>query len=101
MSDLITKNKFPAPVDLAAVERVWRDRGYSCQRFQDPPGRVWSDFVHRTNEVVTVAQGRLQVTIEGTTVLAEVGDEVFIPRDAVHTVANASDGETIWMFGYD
>jgi quercetin dioxygenase-like cupin family protein len=41
------------------------------------------------------------VTIEGTTVLAEVGDEVFIPRDAVHTVANASDGETIWMFGYD
>jgi hypothetical protein len=26
---------------------------------------------------------------------------VFIPRDALHSVHNISDGESRWLFGYD
>ena len=101
MSELVTKAKFASPVDPAAVKQDWQGRGYSYHRFEDPPGQVWRDFVHATNEVVTVASGRLKVTIDGETVIADVGDEVFIPRDALHTVANAADTHTVWIFGYD
>lgn len=101
MTGLVERAKFPQPLDQEVVEENWRGRGYSCHRFTDPPGQVWRDFVHRTNEVVTVSEGRLEVIIEGETFLAEVGDEVFIPRNAKHTVANESSGTTVWMFGYD
>lgn len=101
MDDLLVKGKFPRPVDPAAVERDWRRRGYSCHPFRDPPGRIWRDFVHTTNELVTVQRGRLEVTIGGRSLIAEEGDEVFIPRHATHTVRNISERETTWHFGYD
>lgn len=101
MTEYLTKSKFPAPVNAEDIAQDWQLRGYSFSRFDDPPGQVWRDFVHPTNEVVTVAAGRLEVTIAGESIIAEVGDEVFIPRNAVHTVANASPDRTVWMFGYD
>ncbi|MDJ0947492.1 MAG: cupin domain-containing protein [Alphaproteobacteria bacterium] len=101
MTELIVRTKFPAPVDRDAVDRDWRARGYSCDLFVDPPGREWRDFVHGTNELVTVVDGRLELDIAGETLVAEEGDEVFIPRGAVHTVRNIHAGTTRWLFGYD
>ena len=99
--DIVTRHRFAAPVDRDAVARDWAARGYSCGVFVDPPGRAWRDFVHDTNELVTVVDGRLELTVAGTTLIAEPGDEVFIPRDAVHTVRNISSDTTRWLFGYD
>lgn len=76
-------------------------RGYSCHQFRDPPGRQWNDFVHGCNEVVTVVTGRLAMIVDGERVEMGVGDEVFIPARAVHSVHNLHAGETIWLFGYD
>jgi mannose-6-phosphate isomerase-like protein (cupin superfamily) len=101
MTDLVTSGRVAAPVDVAAVEADWAGRGYDCHHFRDPPGRTWSDFVHDTNEVVTVVSGRLWLSIGGEAVTAGPGDEVFIPRGAVHTVKNVDSGETHWLFGYD
>ncbi len=101
MTDLIAKAVFGSPVDGDAVAENWRGRGYSCHLFVDPPGREWNDFVHATNELVTVAEGRLELTIGADRVIAELGDEVFIPRDAVHSVKNVHDAATRWYFGYD
>ena len=39
--------------------------------------------------------------VAGETVVAEPGDEVFIPRGAVHSVHNIHHGTTRWLFGYD
>jgi len=97
----VTKSKFEFPLDLSALKADWQKRGYSYHEFRDPPGRVWRDFVHATNEVVTVAEGRLEVEIEGESFIAEPGDEVFIPKDAYHTVRNIGETETVWVFGYD
>jgi quercetin dioxygenase-like cupin family protein len=94
-------NKIPQPINLDAIERDWAGRGYSYHRFEDPAGQVWRDFVHATNEVITVAKGQLKVTIEGEAFVADVGDEVFIPRGATHSVANTAAGKTVWLFGYD
>lgn len=101
MTDLLTKAKFAAPVDRRAVAADWAARGYSCGLFVDPPGREWNGFVHDTNELVTVAEGQLELEVAGETVEAGPGDEVFIPRGAVHSVRNVHEATTRWLFGYD
>ena len=101
MTELICRGKFVAPLDEASVAADWRARGYSCGLFVDPPGQAWNDFVHRTNELVTVVEGRLALEIAGQRLEAGPGDEVFIPKGAVHSVHNIHPGTTRWLFGYD
>jgi quercetin dioxygenase-like cupin family protein len=98
---LISHSQFPAPVDRNAVASDWAARGYSCQTFTDPPGQEWNDFVHRSNEVVTVVEGRLWMRVGADTCEAGPGDEVFIPRNTKHSVKNIHGGRTLWLFGYD
>lgn len=101
MTERLTPDRFEAPPDREAVAADWRARGYSCHCFVDPPGQEWRDFVHDCNEVVTVVEGRLKLEVEGSWLEAGPGDEVFIPKGAVHSVVNAHDGTTVWLFGYD
>ncbi len=101
MSDYLERNKFAAPLDKSAVAAEWRGRGYSCGRFVDPPGQCWEGFVHDCNELVTVVEGRLEMAVAGQTVTVEVGDEVFIPKNALHSVRNIHHGTSVWLYGYD
>ena len=101
MTELVTRHAFDTPVDREAVAASWRGRGYSCNDFVDPPGRAWRDFVHDCNELVTVVEGRLELDVAGERVMAEPGDEVFIPKHARHSVFNVNDATTVWLFGYD
>jgi mannose-6-phosphate isomerase-like protein (cupin superfamily) len=101
MSDIIRKGRFPTPVDRGAIAADWRARGFSCDLFIDPPGRAWIDFVHSSNELVTVAEGRLEITVNGERVIAEPGDEIFIANGHRHSVRNIDAGSTRWLYGYD
>ncbi len=101
MDDLLERGKFLAPLDKAAVAADWRARGYSCGTFVDPPGRCWEDFVHDCNELVAVVEGRLEMEIKGNAVIMEPGDEVFIPKGALHSVRNIHPGTSVWLYGYD
>ena len=97
----LTCQKFPMPLDRDQVAHDWRRRGYSCDVFTDPPGHEWNDFVHSTNELVTVKDGRLKLTIDGEEIIAEPEDEVFIPKGVLHSVRNVSSSTTHWLYGYD
>lgn len=97
----LTPQKFPTPLDRDQMTQDWRRRGYPCDLFTDPPGREWNDFVHATNELVTVMEGRLKLTIGEEEIIAEPGDEVFIPKDIRHSVKNISSSTTRWLYGYD
>ncbi len=101
MDDLLERGKFRTPPDKAAVAADWRARGYSCGTFVDPPGRCWEDFVHDCNELVTVVEGGLEMVVSGETVTLEPGDEVFIPKGALHSVRNIHHDTTVWLYGYD
>ena len=101
MTDIINKSRFSAPVDQSAVATDWAARGYSCGLFVDPPGQEWNDFVHSTNELVLVAEGRLAMSVGDVSMIAEEGDEIFIPKEAVHSLKNISPGTTKWLYGYD
>lgn len=98
---MIVKGKFASPLDRDAVARDWRERGYDCRLFVDGPGQEWNGFVHVTNELVTVVEGELLCTVGGEGYKLGVGDELFIPRQAVHSVKNVHRGTTRWLFGYD
>ncbi len=100
MDDALERGKFPAPLDRAAVAAEWRARGYSCGSFVDPPGRRWEDFVHDCNELVTVIEGRLEMVVSGETMTLEPGDEVFIPKGALHSVRIILHDSTVWLYGY-
>lgn len=100
MAELFVQGKFASPVDRATVARDWRDRGFSCDLFVDPPGREWNGFVHGTDELVTVVEGRLELEVGAARFLAQPGDEVLIPKDVTHSVRNRSAGTTRWLYGY-
>jgi quercetin dioxygenase-like cupin family protein len=97
----VVKHRFPVPVTESVVAQDWAGRGYSCDEFRDPPGREWNDFVHDTNELVTVIEGRLRVTMGGQSAVLEPGDELFISRRTIHSVTNIHAGVTRWLYGYD
>jgi len=99
--DNFTQKKFSPPVTEEMVAQSWRERGFSCALFVDPPGQEWNNFVHRTNELVTVFEGKLQLTVDGKEMIAHAGDEIFIPKGAYHSVKNIHSDTTQWFYGYD
>jgi uncharacterized protein YdcH (DUF465 family)/quercetin dioxygenase-like cupin family protein len=101
IEEFVVRRKFALPVDVAVVTRDWIKRGFSCRGFTDPPGQRWSDFVHDTDELVTVVDGRLEVVMHGESWVLEPGDELYIPRGVMHTVHNVHDQTTRWLYGYD
>ena len=51
-------------VDKLKLKNDWKQRGYSFGVFRDPPGQVWADFVHKTDELVVLAEGEIEIEIE-------------------------------------
>ena len=70
------------------IKQDWNSRGYSFGVFRDPPGQVWAAFLHKTDELVVLIEGEIEVEIEGKAERPKIGEEVFIPANAVHTVRN-------------
>ena len=65
------------------IKLNWNSRGYSFVVFRDPPGQVWADFVHRTDELVVLAEGEIEVEIEGKAERFQIGGMVFIPAKEI------------------
>ena len=84
----------------AAVERDWAARGFSCALWVDPPGRCWEDFVHATDELVMLLEGRIELEIDGVVSHPEPGAEVLIPAGARHSVRNRGHTTARWLYGY-
>ena len=74
--------------------------GYSCGIFKDPPGQEWADFVHKTNELVVLAEGEIEIEIESKSQRPQIGEEVFIPAHVIHTVRNVGSMGNVWYYGY-
>jgi mannose-6-phosphate isomerase-like protein (cupin superfamily) len=79
-------------VDRAQIELNWRQRGFSCGLWVDPPGQVWEDYVHQTDELVMLVEGTLELEFEGRRFRPEIGEEVLIPALVCHTVQNVGEG---------
>ena len=82
------------------IKKDWDSRGYSFGIFKDPPGKIWADFVHRTDELVVLSEGEIEIEIEGNSQQPQIGDEVFIPAKVVQTVRNIGKTNNVWYYGY-
>ena len=59
-----------------------------------------TDFVHMNDELVVLAEGEIEIEIEGKSQRLQIGKEVFIPTKALHTVRNVGSMGNVWYFGY-
>ena len=82
------------------IRENWESRGYSFGVFKDPPGQVWADFVHRTDELVVLAWGDIEIEIEEKSQQPQIGKEIFIPANSIHTVRNIGKTNNVWYFGF-
>ena len=82
------------------IKKDWNSRGYSFGIFKDPPGQVWADFVHKTDELVVLVEGQIEIEIEGKSQQPPIGKEVFIPAKTKHTVRNVGKTINAWYYGY-
>lgn len=87
-------------VNVEEIRQSWRQRGFSCDLWIDPPGQVWRNFVHPTDELVMPVEGSIELEFSGRVVRPAIGEEVLIPAGAVHTVRNVGPGEARWLYGY-
>ncbi|MDB5035410.1 MAG: uncharacterized protein JWQ98_2651 [Chlorobi bacterium] len=87
-------------MDEKEIRKRWNERGYKCDVWIDPPGQIWHDFVHDVDELFTVLDGRVELVMAGLTLLPEIGEEIAIPANTIHTVRNVGDGESRWLYGY-
>jgi quercetin dioxygenase-like cupin family protein len=93
------RTRDPTTLDRSAVERSWRERGFSCGLWVDPPGQVWADYVHDVDELVMVVEGEVEFEVDGQVHQPAPGEELFIPARACHTVRNLGRGESRWLYG--
>lgn len=89
-----------APLSRDAVRRAWAARGFGCDLWVDPPGAVWEDFVHDTDELVLLLGGALVLELEGRVLSLQPGDEVLVPAGTRHSVRNLGDTTARWLYGY-
>lgn len=82
------------------MHEAWRSRGFSCGLWVDPPGQVWEDYVHSIDELVMPIEGTLELEIEGRIFRPTIGEEVFIPARARHSVRNVGGTTARWLYGY-
>ena len=65
------------------IKQYWHSREYSFSVFREPPSQVWADFVHRTDELVVLEEGEIEVEIEGKAERFQIGEMVFIPAKEI------------------
>ena len=87
-------------MELAQLQQVWTERGFSYTVWTDPPGQVWANFVHAVDELVTLVEGEIELTFQGQTLQPRIGEEVMIPAGVRHTVRNTGATTNRWCFGY-
>jgi mannose-6-phosphate isomerase-like protein (cupin superfamily) len=87
-------------VDRAQIAKDWRARGFSCDLWVDPPGQVWADYVHSTDELLMLMEGKLELEMQGKTLHPAIGEEVFIPAYTNHSVRNIGSTTARWLYGY-
>lgn len=82
------------------VEQGWLSRGFSCGLWVDPPGQVWEDYVHATDELLMVLEGELELGMQGRTFRPAIGEEILIPARVTHSVRNVGGITARWLYGY-
>lgn len=86
--------------DYEKVKRNWEKRGYSCDIWTDPPGKVWKDYVHNADEIVMLIEGDVEFQFADQVHFPKPGEELIIPAGEKHTVTNIGKTRNRWYYGH-
>lgn len=89
-----------SPVDADKTKADWEGRGFSFGIWTDPPGQTWEDYVHDVDELFMVAEGKVELQMQGKKFCPEPGKEILIPAKVVHSVRNLGQTTAHWFYGY-
>jgi mannose-6-phosphate isomerase-like protein (cupin superfamily) len=87
-------------INIEQACQEWEARGFSCDIWSDPPGQIWANFVHPTDELVMLLEGEFELEYASRCIRPQVGEEVLIPAGVSHTVRNIGDCQNHWLYGY-
>jgi len=87
-------------VNQTEVRQRWAARGFSCDLWVDPPGRVWNDFVHDSDELVMLVEGEEEFEMNKRKYFLHIGEELLIPAGTTHTARNVGRTTSKWLYGY-
>jgi len=91
-------NAYDVPVSPDAIRADFPD--FTFDTYIDPPGQVWADFVHDTDEFVVVATGHVEIEIGLERSLCKPGDLARIPAGVRHTLRTTKEAGSVWHYGY-
>ena len=84
----------------AEIAKTWKEKGFSCGLWVDPPGQRWENYRHDTDELIYVLEGMIELEVSGRKRLLQARDEALIPARANHSVRNMGSTESRWLYGY-
>ncbi len=87
-------------MNIQKIEQDWKTRNFSFGVWTDPPGQVWEDYVHDTDELFMVIEGRVELEMQGRKFCPALGEEILIPANVTHSVRNLGDSTSRWLYGY-
>lgn len=87
-------------MDLEKIQQNWNLRGFSFGIWTDPPGQVWEDYIHDTDELFMALEGKIELEIAGKACLLKHGEEILIPANTYHSVRNKGNTALRWLYGY-
>ena len=82
------------------IQVEWKDRGYTFGVYNDPPGHRWENYVHESDELFMVAEGKVEVQLGKKKWSPKVGEEILIPAGQKHSVRNVGRMTSKWFYGY-
>lgn len=82
------------------LEKDWNARGFSCGIWTAPPGQVWENYSHDTDELFMVLEGKVELEMQGRKLCPAAGEEILIPKQTVHSVRNIGHKTSRWFYGY-
>ncbi len=75
--------------------RFWRSKTMSFAHYDFAEGSTIHEHHHSNEEVWTVIEGELEVTVDGETQVAGPGSVAVVPSDAPHAVRALTGGSAI------
>lgn len=87
-------------MNIKQIEKDWEKRNFSFGVWIDPPGQEWIDYMHDSDELFMVIEGDVELTLGGKIICPNIGEEILIPKNTMHSVKNVGSTQSRWLYGY-
>lgn len=72
--------------------RLMRDGYTKLVEYDDPPNEVFPDHTHEGDQYIVILKGSITITMLGKTTVMKPGDEMFFPKQTIHSAVVGPEG---------